>query len=68
MKLHTDPVPLRVEEDGNIYVGSSRVVLDVVLDYYQQGLSPRGNCRRLQHNLFGGRVWRYSYYFRQPPR
>ena len=36
--LHTDPVPLRVDETGTIRVGSSRITLDVLLaDYGRQG-------------------------------
>jgi uncharacterized protein (DUF433 family) len=38
--IHSDPVPLRADESGTIRVGQSRITLDVLLDYYQQGVSP----------------------------
>jgi uncharacterized protein (DUF433 family) len=38
--IHPDPVPLRVDESGTIRVGQSRITLDVLLDYFQQGASP----------------------------
>lgn len=37
--IHADPVPLRVDEQGVIRVGDSRISLDVILDYHQQGMS-----------------------------
>jgi uncharacterized protein (DUF433 family) len=40
ISIHADPVPLRVDESGSIRVGQSRITLDVLLDYYQQGVSP----------------------------
>ena len=39
MTLHPDPVPLRADADGNIYLGTSRVLLDTVVNHYRQGLS-----------------------------
>jgi uncharacterized protein (DUF433 family) len=38
--LHTDPLPLRVDEAGTIRIGTSRVTLDVVLADYLSGMSP----------------------------
>src|SRR5438128_2513627 len=45
--LHTDPVPLRVDETGTIRVGSSRVTLDVLLADYGRGMSPEEIARQL---------------------
>jgi uncharacterized protein (DUF433 family) len=39
MTIHTDPVPLQVDEHGVIRVGSSRLSLEVILDYYEQGMT-----------------------------
>lgn len=45
MTLHPDPVPLRADADGNIYVGTSRVLLDTVVNHYRQGLSAEDIAR-----------------------
>lgn len=37
--LHTDPLPLRVDETGTIRVGSSRVSLDVIIADYEGGMT-----------------------------
>ena len=46
--LHSDPVPLRVDETGTIRVGSSRVTLDVLLADYRRGVSPEEIVRDLE--------------------
>jgi uncharacterized protein (DUF433 family) len=38
--LHSDPVPLRVDDTGAIRVGQSRVTLDVLLQYWRTGMKP----------------------------
>ena len=45
MILHADPVPLRVEEDGAIRVGQSRVLLEIVIGAYRRGQSPEEIAR-----------------------
>jgi uncharacterized protein (DUF433 family) len=45
--LHTDPVPLRVDETGAIRVGKSRVTLDVLLQYWRLGMRPEEIARGL---------------------
>jgi uncharacterized protein (DUF433 family) len=35
--IHIDPVPLRVEEDGTIRIGTTRVTLDVLLQSFKNG-------------------------------
>lgn len=37
MPIHTDPAPLWVDEHGDVRVGKSRVLLDVVLGHYLNG-------------------------------
>ncbi len=39
MMIHADPVPLRVDEQGVIRIGDSRLALEVVLDYHHQGMT-----------------------------
>ena len=45
--LHTDPVPLRVDETGTIRVGQSRVTLDVLLQYWRMGMKAEDIARGL---------------------
>jgi uncharacterized protein (DUF433 family) len=40
MKIHPLTPPFRVEPDGNIYVGSSGVLLDTIVNWFTQGMSP----------------------------
>lgn len=35
-----DPTPLRVHENGTVYVGSTRVMLELVIEAYKAGNSP----------------------------
>lgn len=39
MMIHADPVPLCVDDHGVIRIGESRLPLEVVLDYHNQGLT-----------------------------
>jgi uncharacterized protein (DUF433 family) len=38
--LQADPLPLRVEEDGGIRVGDSRIHLELVIERFENGESP----------------------------
>jgi uncharacterized protein (DUF433 family) len=38
--IHNDPVPLRVEEDGGLRVGNTRVHLEIMLHDFRSGSSP----------------------------
>lgn len=38
--IHSDPVPLRVDESGSIRVGNTRITLDVLLGYLLHGVTP----------------------------
>jgi uncharacterized protein (DUF433 family) len=38
--IHSDPVPLRVDESGTIRVGDTRITLDVLMGYLLAGVSP----------------------------
>src|SRR5437879_6350300 len=45
--LHSDPVPLRVDDTGTIRVGNSRVTLDALLQYWRLGMKPEEIARGL---------------------
>ena len=40
LTLHSDPLPLRVDEHGVIRVGDSQVLLDIVIREFQNGAEP----------------------------
>lgn len=40
LTLQADPLPLRIEEDGGIRVGTSRIHLELVIEWFDAGQSP----------------------------
>lgn len=40
LTIHTDAVPLRVEENGDVRVGKTRVLLDMVVYAFNDGATP----------------------------
>lgn len=52
LAIHTDPVPLRVDEDGVLRVAATRITLDHIVECYEDGETPEGildiyDCLRL---------------------
>lgn len=45
MPLDADRLPLRVDQEGVVRVGNSRVSLDVVVEQYENGMSPENMVR-----------------------
>lgn len=45
LPLHADRPPLRVDEGGAVRVGKSRVSLDLVVEQYENGMTPEGMVR-----------------------
>ena len=43
--LHSDVPPLRVDEGGAVRVGKSRVSLDLVVEQYENGMTPEDMVR-----------------------
>jgi uncharacterized protein (DUF433 family) len=40
LPLHAEPPPLRVDEGGVVRVGASHVSLDLVVEQYENGMTP----------------------------
>src|SRR5262245_50645138 len=40
LPLHAEPPPLRVDEGGIVRVGNSRISLDLVVEQYENGMTP----------------------------
>ena len=45
MTLHADPLPLRSDEGGVVRVGRGRVSLDLVVEQYENGMTPEEMVR-----------------------
>jgi uncharacterized protein (DUF433 family) len=45
LPLHADRPPLRVDEGGAIRVGTSRISLDLVVEQYENGMTPEDLVR-----------------------
>jgi len=43
--LHEDPSPLRVDADGTVRVGAGRITLDLVVEQYENGMTPEAMVR-----------------------
>src|SRR5439155_14000092 len=45
LSIHMDPPPLRVDEGGAIRIGKSRINLDLVVEQYENGITPEDMVR-----------------------
>ncbi len=45
LPLHAEPPPLRIAEEGAVRVGNSRVSLDLVVEQYENGMTPEDLVR-----------------------
>ena len=45
LSFHADPPPLRMDEGGVVRVGNTRVSLDLIVEQYENGMTPEGMVR-----------------------
>ena len=45
LPLHADLLPLRVDEGGTVRVGTTRISLDLVVEQYENGMTPEDMVR-----------------------
>ena len=45
LPLHAEPPPLRVDQGGAVRVGNSRISLDLVVEQYENGVTPEDMVR-----------------------
>jgi uncharacterized protein (DUF433 family) len=45
LPLHAEPPPLRVDEGGAVRVGGSRISLDLIVEQYENGMTPEDMVR-----------------------
>ena len=62
--LHADPVPLQIDDTGTIRVGQSRVTLDVILRYWQSGMTADEIARGLDSLTRSDVHGALAYYYR----
>lgn len=64
ISLVADPVPLRVDDDGVIRVGATRITLDVLLADHRRGMSPEDIVRELDALTLADVHGTLAYYYR----
>jgi uncharacterized protein (DUF433 family) len=62
--IHADPQPLRVDEGGVVRVGRSRVSLDLVVEQYDNGMSPEDMARAYDTLVLADIYAAIGYYLR----
>jgi hypothetical protein len=45
LRLAADSAPLRTDEGGAVRIGASRVTLDLIVEQYENGMSPEDMVR-----------------------
>src|SRR6266851_7382309 len=45
LPLYAEPSPLRVDEGGAVRIGASRISLDLVVEHYENGMTPEDMVR-----------------------
>src|SRR5207244_5335483 len=45
LPLQAEPLPLRVDEGGAVRVGKSRISLDLIVEQYENGMTPEDMVR-----------------------
>ena len=45
LPLHAEPPPLRMDERGAVRIGNSRISLDLVVEQYENGMTPEDMTR-----------------------
>jgi len=64
ISIHPDPVPLRVDEQGTIRIGKTRITLDVLLDDHRAGLTPEQIVEQMDTLTLSDVHGALAYYYR----
>ncbi len=64
LPLHADVPPLRVEEGGVVRVGKTRISLDLIIDQYENGMTPEDMVRAYDTLVLADVHAVLSYYLR----
>jgi uncharacterized protein (DUF433 family) len=64
LPLHADRPPLRVDEGGAVRVGNSRISLDLVVEQYENGMTPEDMVRAYDTLVLADAYAVIAYYLR----
>jgi len=64
LTIHRDPVPLRVDEEGTIRVGNTRITLDILLGDHWRGMTPKQIVEQLDSLTMADVHGALAYYHR----
>ena len=64
LAIHQDPVPLRVDEEGTIRVGNTRITLDVLVGDDRRGMTPKQIVEQLDSLTVADVYGALAYYHR----
>ena len=64
LPLHADPPPLRVDEGGSVRVGTSRISLDLIVEQYENGMTPEDMVRAYDTLVLADVYASIAYYLR----
>lgn len=64
--LTAEPPPLRVDEGGVFRVGKSRISLDLIIEQYENGMTPEGIVRAYDSLTLGDVYAVIALYLRHP--
>jgi len=64
LPLQTDPIPLRLDDQGGIRVGDTRILLELVIDAYREGATPETIVRWFDSLQLGDVYAVISYYLK----
>jgi uncharacterized protein (DUF433 family) len=66
LPVHAEAPPLREDQEGAIRVGNSRVSLDLVIDQYENGMTPEDMVRAYDTLVLADVHAVIAYYLRHP--
>jgi uncharacterized protein (DUF433 family) len=66
LPLHTEPLPLRVYEGGAVRVGNTRISLDLIVEQYENGMTPEDMTRAYDTLVLADVYAAIAYYLRHP--
>jgi uncharacterized protein (DUF433 family) len=64
LPLRADPPPLRIDEGGAVRVGNSRISLDVLVEQYENGMTPEDMVRAYDTLVLADVYAAIAYYLR----
>lgn len=64
LSLHTEPPPLRADLAGTVRVGTSRISLDLVVEQYENGMTPEDLVRAYDALVLADVYGAIAYYLR----